>query len=487
MENRLRIKALTRSGAPEQGSKLKPTLSWPHLVALGIGGIVGTGIYTLIGVGADRAGPAVLLGFVIAGVVCACAALAYAELATMIPQAGGAYTYSYAALGEVIAWIIGWSLILEYSLVVSTVAVGWSGYAVGFLHDMGLDLPFWLVNGLHAIEPVTNTHGFINIPAIFIVFVIAFMLMLGTRESAVVNAVLVVVKIAALILFVVIALPHFKPDNLQPFMPYGFLKHAGIEPDGRIVERGVMAAAAIIFFAFYGFDTIATAAEETKNPKRDLSIGIIGSLIGCILIYILVGIAAVGAISYTIFSHSTEPLSFILRHLNSGWAAATIAAAAVIALPTVLLAFFYGQTRIFFVMGRDGLLPHALSRVSPKTGTPVLTTFVTAFIIAGFAGFAKLDELASLANAGTLTAFTAVGLCLLVLRVKRPDFPRMFRTPLAWVVGPLAIIGCTYLFFNLALSTQIYFLIWNVIGIVVYLIYSRRSSILGNKNREQKT
>ncbi len=475
MQSWLRRKSIDQLTQHEEGRRLIPSLSWPHLVALGIGAIVGTGIYTLIGVGADKAGPAVLISFIVAGIVCACAALAYAELSTMMPAAGSAYTYSYSALGETIAWVVGWSLILEYSLVVSTVAVGWSGYFVGFLEWLhtsfgwNVVLPPSLAAGPHV------EGGLLNVPAIVITFLVAGMLIAGTRESATVNAVLVVLKLIALAVFVWVALPAFDPANLQPFMPYGFPKSLG--PDG--VERGVMAAAAIIFFAFYGFDAISTAAEETKNPRRDLSIGIIGSMVGCTLIYLLVALAAVGAMSYTVFGKSAEPLALIMRELGHGTAALVIGVVAIIALPTVLLAFFYGQSRIFFVMSRDGLLPRGLSLVNPRTGTPVTITVFTAVLVAALAGVARLDEIAALANAGTLAAFTAVGLCLLVLRRREPGRARTFRTPLAWVVGPIAILGCIYLFFSLPTRTQLWFALWNVFGLVVYVLYSRRNAVLG--------
>lgn len=463
----LRRKNIDQVTVHEEGRRLIPTLSWPHLIALGIGAIVGTGIYTLIGVGANLAGPAVLLSFLVAGVVCACAALAYAEMATMMPAAGSAYTYSYIVLGESIAWVVGWSLILEYSLVVSAVAVGWSGSVVEFLNGLGVHLPQALAVGPHA-------GGIINLPAVLIVFVVAGLLMLGTRESATLNAALVTIKIIALVVFVAIALPHYNPDNLHPFMPFGFAKSM----DANGVEHGVMAAAAIIFFAFYGFDAISTAAEETKNPGRDLSIGIVGSMIGCTLIYMIVALAAVGAMSYAVFSNSPAPLALIMRELGQGTAAKIVAGAAVVALPTVLLAFFYGQSRIFFVMSRDGLLPRGLSKVNPRTGTPIATTLFTATLVAALAGVARLDEIAALANAGTLAAFIAVAVCLLVLRKRAPSRPRVFRTPLAWVVGPVAILGCLYLFWSLPQRTQIWFLCWNVIGVVAYLAYGRRGSLL---------
>ena len=460
---------------PREGPALKKTLGWPHLMALGVGAIVGTGILTLIGVGAGLAGPAVMISFALAGLVCACAALAYAELSTMMPAAGSAYTYSYAVLGELIAWIVGWSLILEYSLVVSAVAVGWSGYAGGFLEGLGIALPAALAAGPHV------EGGFINLPAVFIIAVVTGLLLLGTRESALLNAVLVVIKIAALIGFVVIALPAFDAANFSPFMPNGFgspaLPFAEQITGQPVVQTGVMAAAAIIFFAFYGFDAISTAAEETKKPERDLAIGIVGSMVVCTALYLIVAAAAIGARPVSSFADSTEPLALILRELGQVRAAQWMAAAAVIALPTVLLAFLFGQSRIFLGMARDGLLPRGLAKVSGR-GVPVVVTVFTAIVVAALAGVMRLDELASLANAGTLAAFAAVGVCLIVLRLRDPGRKRVFRAPLWWLVGAITIIGCVVFFFSLKASTQFYFLIWNAIGLVVYFGWSAWNSRL---------
>jgi APA family basic amino acid/polyamine antiporter len=460
----LRRKAIVPDHQGEQA--LARTLSWPHLIALGVGAIVGTGILTLIGVGADKAGPAVILSFGVAGLICACAALAYAEMATMIPASGSAYTYSYVVIGELLAWVVGWSLILEYSLVVSAVAVGWSGYAAPLLQAWA-GVPMALMQG-------PELGGIVNLPAIGIIAVVAGMLLFGTRESATVNSILVVVKIVALIVFVAVALPAFNAANLEPFSPYGFAKH--MAPDG--VERGVMAAAAIIFFAFYGFDAIATAAEETKNPDRDLKIGIVGSMVACVIIYIAVAVAAVGAISYTQFANSPEPLALILRSLNHPVAAQYLAASAVIALPTVILAFFYGQSRIFFTMARDGLLPSSLAKLSSR-GTPVRITLFTAAVVAVLAGFIPLGELAALANAGTLAAFTAVSVCMLVMRRRAPDAPRTFRAPMPWLIGTIAVLGCIYLFFSLPAQTQIWFCVWNIGGLAVYFLYARKHAVVG--------
>ena len=453
---------IAREDMPEH-HRLAQSLSWPHLVALGVGAIVGTGILTLIGVGAGKAGPAVILSFAIAGVICACASLAYAEVATMIPASGSAYTYSYAVFGELLAWMVGVALILEYTLVVSAVAVGWSGYAAGFLKSVGLGLPDALIQG-------PELGGIINLPAIFIIWVVAGLLIAGTRESATLNAILVIIKLAALALFIAVALPVFDASHFQPFMPYGFGKTG---ESG--AEVGVMAAAAIIFFAFYGFDAIATAAEEAKNPSRDLAIGIVGSMFLCVLIYMAVAAAAIGALATTAFADSPEPLALILREIGQGGAARILGASAVIALPTVILAFFYGQSRIFFTVARDGLLPGTLARVS-KRGTPVRITIFTAVVTSVFAGLIPLTAIAALANAGTLAAFVAVCAAMLVLRVREPDRERKFRAPAAWLVGIGGILGCLYLFVSLPMRTQIFFVAAQAIGLLLYAVYGSRAA-----------
>ena len=421
----------------------------------------------MTGVGAAKAGPAVILSFAIAGLICAFAALAYAEMATMIPASGSAYTYTYVVIGELLAWIIGWSLILEYSLVVSAVAVSWSEFTVPLINEV-MAFPAALAAGPHG-------GGIVNLPAVFIVAVVAGLLIAGTRESASLTAMLVVLKIVALLVFVAVTLPYFDAARFEPFMPYGFAKTGA---PGQ--EVGVMAAAAIIFFAFYGFDAIATAAEETKNPGRDLAIGIVGSMLICVFIYIAVAAAALGALSYKVFANSGEALALILRELGHPWTARFVAATAVIALPTVILAFFYGQSRIFFVMARDGLLPRGLARVSGR-GSPVRITIFTAVLVAILAGLIPLDELAALANAGTLTAFIAVCVCMLVMRRRAPDAPRKFRTPLAWPVGIFGILGCAYLFYSLPRTTQVYFLCAHVLGLAIYLLYGARHSVAGRE------
>jgi APA family basic amino acid/polyamine antiporter len=484
-----RLKPIEQAAEAEAGRSLKKSLSWPHLVALGVGAIVGTGIYTLIGKGAGLAGPGVMLSFVIAGLVCMCAAFAYAELATMIPASGSAYTYSYSVLGEFLAWIVGWSLILEYTVVCSAVAVGWAGYATAFLAGHGIHLPQFLAVGWAADHPITDAlhgvafdpnKGLISLPAIFITFVVAGLLALGAKESATVNALLVVVKVAALVLFICIAAPHFDASKLKPFMPEGFWAH--VKPlDPHQDQYGVLGAAAIIFFAFYGFDAVSTAAEEAKNPRRDLTIGIVGSMAVCTVLYMAIGASALGAMSFQDFAKSTEPLSLILRTLGSGWSAQIIAGAAVVALPTVILAFMFGQSRIFFVMARDGLLPRGMATVNVKTGTPVVMTVFTAVIVAIIAGIFPLGDIASVANAGTLAAFIAVALSMMVLRIREPERPRVFKAPLWWLIGPAAILGCCVFFASLKSFTQVVFLIWNGVGLVVYFAYSVRASRLAKR------
>ena len=448
---------LSPDEVPEE-HRLKKSLSWPHLIFLGVGAIVGTGILVLIGTAAGKAGPAMMLSFCIAGVICAAAALAYAEVATMIPASGSAYTYSYVVFGELIAWFVGWSLILEYSLVVSAVSVGWSGYfspLVGIPQEL-------------ATAPLLG--GVFNFPAVFIIAVIAGLLIYGIRESANLNSVLVAIKMLALLMFIVVALSVFKADHFHPFMPYGFAKSG---PPGQ--EVGVMAAAAIIFFAFYGFDAIATAAEEAKNPGRDLSIGIIGSMLLCVLIYMAVAAAAIGAEPYQRFAASPEPLALILRDIGQPLAAKVLALSASVGLPTVILAFFYGQSRIFLSMSRDGLLPAPLARLSGRRN-PVRITLFTAVVVGALAGLVPLNDLVALANAGTLTAFIAVCAAMLTMRRRDPDAKRLFRTPLPWVTGLIGILGCAYLFYSLPRHTQEWFVLWNAIGLVIYFLFAARNA-----------
>ena len=454
-----RLKPLDDHLTHAPANALAKTLSWPHLIALGIGCTIGMGIFTLTGVGAKLAGPGVILSFAMAGLVVICAALAYTEMATLIPTSGSAFTYTYSVLGEGLAWIVGWSLVLEYALGAAAVATGWAGHIQGFLAGtLHIVIPPALMAG-----PMAG--GVVNLFAVIIALAVTGLLLIGTRESATVNIVLVIIKSAALVLFVALAVPAIKAGNYHPFMPYGFAAH-NIGPD----KYGVAAAAAIVFFAFYGFDAVSTASEEVKNPNRDLTIGIVGSMIACVLIYMLVSASAVGALPFMQFSSSTEPLPDIMRILSHPLAAALIGAAAIIALPSVILVCIYGQSRILFVMARDGLIPQGFAKVNER-GIPAVMTITTGLFVAAVAGFVPLQKIAELANAGTLCAFTAVSLSMIVLRIQKPTLVRVFKTPVFWLIGPAAIIGCIWLFTSLSDIAKIWFAEWNAIGLVFYFCY----------------
>ena len=432
MANYTHRKSIPSPDALPEEHRLKKSLTWVHLIFLGVGAIVGTGILVLIGTAAGKAGPAMMLSFVIAGAICACAALAYAEVATMIPASGSAYTYTYVVFGELLAWFVGWSLILEYSLVVSAVSVGWSGY---FSPLIGIPQEL-------ATAPLLG--GVFNFPAVFIIAVIAGLLIYGMRESATLNSIFVAIKMLALAMFVVVALSVFSADNFHPFMPYGF-------------------------------DAIATAAEEAKNPGRDLAIGIVGSMVLCVLIYMAVAAAAIGAEPYGRFADSPEPLALILRDIGQPLAAKLLALSASVGLPTVILAFFYGQSRIFLAMSRDGLLPARLARLSGRRN-PVRITLFTAIVVGLLAGLVPLNDLVALANAGTLTAFIAVCAAMLAMRRRDPGAERKFRTPLPWVTGLIGILGCAYLFYSLPRNTQVWFVTWNVAGLFIYFLFASHSA-----------
>jgi APA family basic amino acid/polyamine antiporter len=482
-----RVKPLDKILETAEKKSLTRQLGAFQLTMLGIGAIIGTGIFVLTAEAGQKAGPAMMVAFVIAAVVCALAALAYSELASMVPVAGSAYTYTYAVMGEALAWVVGWALVLEYAVAAGAVAVGWSGYMNGLLTSAGMELPAFLKTG-----PMDG--GAFNVLAFTISLVITGLLVIGTSKSAKVNAILVLIKVVALTAFIFIAVPAAKDVNFQPFFPTGWGSPLG--------GVGVLGAAASIFFAYVGFDAVSTAAEETKNPNRNIPIGLIGSLLVCTIFYMLVGYGAVGAIGSQpmivngIALHpgtpemaaacagsdalvcSKEPLAHVLKMIGFAKIGNLLGLAAALALPSVVLMMIYGQTRIFFTMSRDGLLPDILSKVHPKFHTPHVVTIITGVFVSLFAAMFPVGILADISNSGTLFAFMAVAAGVLILRKREPNRRRPFRTPMAWVVCPLAIAGCLLLFLNLSMYTIAMFFGWAVIGLIVYALYGYRKSEL---------
>lgn len=551
-----RVKPLEAILATAEKKSLHRSLGAFDLTMLGIGAIIGTGIFVLTAVAANKAGPGMMYSFVIAGVVCALTALIYSEIAAMVPVSGSAYTYTYAVMGELLAWMVGWALILEYGVAASAVAVGWSGYANGWLHAIGVGLPAAFSAGPldpmmipdsalfldevartlpQGVQPlsegvvkfadgsafpmtgaieVPNRIGSITLPlptkvdlegavvmadgairladgrlmnsdlsfkggtfnliAFLLSLLVAGLLVLGTSKSAKFTAVLVIVKIVALVAFIALAFPAVKASNFEPMLPNGWGT-----PMGGI---GVLGAAASIFFAYVGFDAVSTAAEETKNPNRNIPIGLIASLAVCTVIYLLVSYSAVGAIGAQPggpLSNSPEPLAFVLRQLGHEQIGNWVAIAAIIALPSVVLMMIFGQTRILFTMARDGLLPESLSKVHSKFQTPYVITWVVGIAVAIFSALFPVGVLADISNSGTLFAFFMVAVGVLILRRTQPNRKRPFKTPFVWVVGPLAAAGCLLLFFSLGTYTLSVFLIWATLGLLVYFVYSRSRSHVG--------
>lgn len=473
-----RVKSLEQILETAEKKGLKRQLGAFSLTMLGIGAIIGTGIFVLTAVAANKAGPGMMYSFVIAGFVCALTALIYSEIASMVPVAGSAYTYSYAVLGEIIAWSVGWALILEYAVAAGAVAVGWSGYINGLLYEMGYGLPAALTAGpgdTITLPDGTTAAGSFNLLAFSVSILITWLLVLGTSKSAKFTSVLVVVKIIALAVFIVLAWPHVQASNFEPMLPNGW----GTPLSG----VGVLGAAASIFFAYVGFDAVSTAAEETKNPNRNIPIGLIGSLLVCTVFYLLVSYTAIGSVGAQpggALSQSKEPLAFVLKELGYPGIGNAIGIAAILALPSVVLMMIFGQTRILFTMARDGLMPKAFTKVHEKYSTPHVVTWITGIFVSLFAAMFPVGALADISNSGTLFAFFTVALGVMVLRIKQPNRHRPFKTPFIWVVGPLAMAGCALLFISLGLFTIKLFLIWFVIGLAVYFLYSRKRSHLAN-------
>ena len=466
-------------GDVEHGGKaLRRSLSAWDLTLLGIGAIIGTGIFVLTGTAAaNQAGPAITMSYMAAGLACAFAALCYAEFASMIPIAGSAYTYAYATLGELVAWMIGWDLILEYAVGSMTVAIGWSGYMQRLLAGFGVELPMWMA----AAPPV----GIINLPAVLIVLFIMVLLVIGIRESARFNAVMVAIKLAAVLFFLAAGVSYVEPTNWEPFAPYGW--------------PGIMAAAAVVFFAYIGFDAVSTTAEEAKNPTRDLPIGIIASLVVCTVLYLAVGAVLTGIVPVVQYRALAEalpgipivdpaesvlflnaPVAYALTVIGQDWAAGLVSAGAVAGITSVMLVMLMSQPRIFFAMSRDRLLPTGVSKVHPKFGTPYITTIITCVVVAIVAGLTQIQVVGEMTSIGTLFAFVVVCAAVLVLRVKRPDAKRSFKVPFGPVFPVLGILSCSYLMLSLPILTWVRFLVWLDVGMVIYWFYGRTHSPLVN-------
>ena len=475
---------------PEGEHGLKRVLTAGDLVMLAIGAVIGAGIFGAIGTAAAgqvdangtviryAAGPALVFSFLLLGGACALAALCYAELAAMIPQAGSAYAYTYATLGEFVAWIIGWDLVLEYAVGNVAVAISWGDYFNTLLRGVGVEFPQWLTTGYRtaALSANPEIHGLldtaprlaglpilINLPAFAIVMLVTWLLLRGAKESARANNIMVVIKLAALALFIGFGITHLNPDNYRPFAPNGF--------------TGIHQGAAIVFFAYIGFDAISTAAEETANPKRNLPLGILGGLAICTLIYVLVGFVLTGMVPYTELAVA-DPLAHALQAAGFeavGW---IVALGAAVSMTAVLLVFQYGQPRIFFAMARDGLLPQWAAKIHPTRRIPYTTTLVTGIVVAVASLVGDAAETYDLTNIGTLFAFALVSIGVLVLRVTEPDRPRPFRVPFVWPVGLLSAVACVFIMAGLPLQAWERFFLWLLIGIAIYAFYGHRHSRL---------
>ena len=458
--NYFRKKNIATIVATTEQNTLKKSLGAFDLILLGIGCIVGTGIFVVTGIAAAKyAGPAISISYVFAAIACVFAALAYSELASMVPISGSAYTYSYVIMGEFIAWLVGWSMILEYGIGASTVASGWSGYMVGILKAGGIIIPEMLTK-----SPING--GLVNLPAITIALFIGFLLLRGTKESVVLNRILVAVKITAIFLFIIVATPMIKSDNWSDFAPFGI--------------DGILVGAAVVFYAYIGFDAVATTAEECKNPKRDLPLGIIGSLLICTILYVVVSLVLTGISHYSTLNNS-EPLALALRDNGSNIGSALVASGAIAGMTSVLLVLIYGQSRIFFSMSRDGLIPRCFSKLHKKFNTPHLSVILTSGLVVVISGFLPLEALSKMTSIGTLFSFVVVAIGVMILRIKEPNAKRSFRCPLVFLIAPLAILSCGYLIYTLLLEQGFWFLLWSIVGLMVYIGYGYSHSFLKAK------
>jgi len=475
------IEALQREAAGMGANSLKRTLSATSLVAMGIGVIIGAGLFSLTGIAAaNNAGPAVTLSFIIAAVGCAFCALCYAEFASMVPVAGSAYTYAYATLGELFAWIIGWDLVLEYSVGAATVSISWSQYLVRFLSKYNIHLPARLTAS--PFEQVTlingsSAQGWINLPAVLIIVFITAIIIRGTKGSALFNIIVVSLKIGVVVVFIVLGWNYINPDNYVPYIP------ANTGTFGEFGVSGIFRGAGVVFFVFIGFDIIATMAQETKNPKRNMPIGIIGSLIICTLLFGLFSFVMTGLAHYTEFKNSAAPVAIAIEKTPFYWMSQVIIMAIIIGYTSVILVDLLGQSRVFFSMSRDGLLPELFSQVHPKFRTPYRGNIILCIFISLFAGLVPIGVVGEMTSIGTLLAFVMVCLGVMILRYRQPDLPRAFRTPWVPVVPILGIITCVAMMVSLPQGTWIRLIVWLVIGLAVYFFHGKKNSKIRSGNQ----
>lgn len=477
----LRKKLADLTGEGDGDHALTKSLNALSVLSIGVGGIIGAGIFVLTGTAAaNYAGPAVVLSFALAGLACAFVGLCYAELASMIPVSGSSYTYTYATLGEFFAWIIGWDLMLEFAMGAATVSVGWSGYAVSILRDVGIHLPPQLTNAFGSTVTLADgstATGVFNLPAALIVLLITFLLARGTKESATFNNVMVVVKLAVVVGFIVIGASYVDTSHWAPFIP---------ENKGEFGEygwSGILRGAGVVFFAYIGFDAVSTAAQETRKPQTDMPIGILGSLVICTFLYVLVAAVLTGIVPYGELNVA-DPLAKAADAVGLGWFSWPIKIGAITGLTTVMLVLLFGQSRVFFTMSKDGLLPAVFSRVHPKFGTPYLSQWMIGSVVALIGGLLPITLLGEMVSIGTLFAFVLVCVAVLYLRRSDPDQHRPFRVPGGPIVPVLGILMCLTLMIGLPLDTWLRLIAWMAIGVVVYFVYSRHHSVAQKEARE---